>query len=664
MQADNTIFDVLNAAQHIPTFEGLCQVFETMRLGHLVERYEDQLKHHYRLEEAKGDEPVDEPGDEPGDEPVDELDAEPCEGFRFRDNQVAGLERNKACNFASGIHVQVMGAGKSIMIMRTFQDKLEHDLTQQPTNKHVYVLLTDRIEILRKWFFNEDGSLDDTKKRRWRDQSIIDMDRFEVLDTIYDKDVVIIEKVNRARRPTLVIMNNAFLRTNKKYMDLEPNISLVIVDECHCISGPQTFLAMRHMRYHLGASIIGFSATPLRDTKVSKKNLVDVFGHDGKLRILSFYHLLDALRDDVVLPFRFVITEATASREQTGTDLIALERVLRHELEALPYKKGIAWARYINQIDPESKNYKFFTDKFPELDLCYTYHTMQDGKDMIDRFYAKDNNAVILCVGRLREGSDVPHVDFGLYLDKVKKRQQLVSLQTSGRIIRPDPEGRKKYGLIIENIKMDGKPIEFQTVEKILDYLESIAGLSEDMDPDVLRDLHHRTQILPERNEIVISIDDNPRHDTVIKLDIMNIDWSQLKQLLMQAVQERIGDRNKLQELKEMIAEAGKHATFDMDCRFWDVYDAIPNKASKGLPENLYEAYKDVWEKHTWYQMLGYETHWWNKKQIVQHFMKRMVKDISKEMYHQERRKYLVMPPYPEELFRVEGFQDYDTFFV
>jgi hypothetical protein len=51
---------------------------------------------------------------------------------------------------------------------------------------------------------------------------------------------------------------------------------------------------------------------------------------------------------------------------------------------------------------------------------------------------------MLLCVNRGKEGSDIKNLDAGIFLDAVKYRSITVSLQTFGRVMRPDKEKKRK----------------------------------------------------------------------------------------------------------------------------------------------------------------------------------------------------------------------------
>ena len=165
-----------------------------------------------------------------------------------------------------------------------------------------------------------------------------------------------------------------------------------------------------------------------------------------------------------------------------------------------------------------------------------------------------------------KEGSDIKNLDYGLYLDGVKKRSFVVSMQTAGRIMRPDLLKKKVYAYIIEvlhsSVDGDGLSIEALTVNKLINYYKSILNLSADMDDltdsansidsdndqtydeisKEFLDLYKSTYIIEDKNEINIQIGQNVK-PCIIKFDMKTIDWSKFAEYLDTKVNKICGIR-------------------------------------------------------------------------------------------------------------------------
>jgi len=570
--------------------------------------------------------------------------------FELRPNQIKALQKNKECGFISGIHIQVTGAGKSVIILKTISDKLEYD-----NNKKVFIILTDRIEILKNWFFDSNNNLNQSNVQYWKKNNIIDLTKFDIIDTVTNKDKNIINKINNAVKPTLVIMNNAFLRTNNKYEQLINNISLVLLDECHCVSGPEIYKALRHIKNNLNTSIIGFSATPIRNNKNSILQLCEIFGtitvsgsgSNKKINILSFYDIISALQDNIVLPYKFVIT--SIKNIQNVNNKLVLKEIMNKELELLPYKKVISWCKRISDID---ENVQFFKDNFPNMNIYYSHSEEQDNES--HKFYTDNDNAIMLCVNRFREGCDINHLDCGIYLDQVKKRSTLVSIQTSGRVVRPDKEKLKKYGLIIENIYFDSNTnIEYQTVQRIVEYYDHILNISDDTDEyeirntmDEFKKIYQNTIFSPEKSEITIKVDDNVNHDNVIKVEIKDLNWGLMKKFLNDKVITKLNKEKDENEKLKLEFELLRDKVQKLNLKYKKDYYNLDEE---------YEKEPDVKYNHhgwlNWYDFLGIDMsnypaskQIWRKK-CIEYNLK------DKDSYDENCEKHN-LPLMPEELYK------------
>jgi hypothetical protein len=230
----------------------------------------------------------------------------------LRPNQKMAILNTINQGFKSGIHCQIMGAGKSIIFLNTIQT--HHNIFE---NNKIYVIMTEKIDILKKLFFcynNDINSYELNKElfKVWKNNNIINMDNFIITENLlpYSKKFKLIQL--HETKPTIYIVNNAFLKSNNNYKKLiRENINLILVDECHSISGINNYKMLQYLKYFNGilVPIIGFSATPLREVKNADKQLVDIYSYDGSLNIISNYTLIDGIKDGIILPFKHYIIE-------------------------------------------------------------------------------------------------------------------------------------------------------------------------------------------------------------------------------------------------------------------------------------------------------------------------------------------------------------------
>jgi len=274
----------------------------------------------------------------------------------FRQNQIDAINKMKEQQFISGINCQIMGAGKSFIILNTIW---EHLLINR--SKKIYIILTERIEILKKWFktpvYDDAGNvinykMDTDKFKEWKNNGIIDIEQF-ILDERFDCKKEF--NFDFTSKPTIFVCNNAFMKARSRFQNIPINkIALILVDECHSVHDRNHTMLM-HFKLK-GIHIIGFSATPVRPDNESKENLVKIYSNNGtdKINLISNYTLIDALRDNIVLPFKHYILNP---KYDDSNKKIISEQFLKYIYDKyinnnpdLPFKKGVGWVRNINCI--------------------------------------------------------------------------------------------------------------------------------------------------------------------------------------------------------------------------------------------------------------------------------------------------------------------------
>ena len=547
--------------------------------------------------------------------------------FQMRPNQKKAIDETIKQDFKSGIHNQIMGAGKSYILLRTIAEHFE--IYQE--NK-VYLLLCDRQEILKKMFFDDDYQIDHNKIIKWRASGIIDLTKYNIVEYVHHKKKDLIKIINygKKKKPILMICNNAFLRANDYSLIRTKKIALVLVDECHSVSATTFYTILRHFKYQLKIPIIGFSATPLRLR--AEKNLCSIFSADidaknkyPKLNIISQYGLFDAIQDDIVLPLNYHFIEVKPKDKKQQIPAINYDitkNIINKILPELPYKKIICWCRSIIML---KKWYHFFKKEYPKLQIfmsSFRDKTMsQQGYNCdYDAFYKLKSNGILICVNRCREGSDIPNLDCGIYLDAVKNRSILVAMQTSGRVIRPDDARLKRFGVMIDMfITPNGKCVEHLTIDKIFNYYDQILNLAEGIDElkDTqtkqfktymkYKDLLRKTFYDEDKNEITIGIDSKKKIKIHVELIDKQINWELIKELLELEAKTKcqINDHLELIMNFKIIAkkiDVKKLNPFDWDewykklCKKYEIL--IPAKKIKS------DKYSTFWNKKNWFDGL------------------------------------------------------------
>lgn len=599
----------------------------------------------------------------------------------LRKNQEIAQKNNITNNFSSGVHNQVTGAGKSIIMMLTIND--HYKLNKKGNNGRLYIITCPRKEVLNKMFYEydsdtEDYELNEENINYWRLNKIIDLNEYKVIDRVNDK---INKKIKLSEdKPNILIVNSDYFKNmdNNKLIDYS-KLNFIIFDECHGVSAKKFYELLYKIKFVHKKHIIGFSATPVRDNAEEKvktifsKSLNKTDKHS--LNIISNYDIMEAICDNIVLPPSYTIVEInkTCNKRIGKSNKDITEKVIKDKLKDLPYKKIICWCGTI----PKMKEwYIFFTKKFPELKLyCSTSKDAEHAKDNLntdfDKFCEAENNSVLLCVNRCREGSDIKNLDMGVYLDHVKKRGILVCIQTVGRILRPDKKKLKKNGYIVDTFINDGKiEIELMTAQKIISYYEKVFGLTcDDTYDDLLEKYKKIKELFTENtydaktNEIKIKIDGDDKHDTKIKLELTtkNFDWSKFTQKLSSIIDNKFGVSEE-EKFKIIIDKLKQIDEFTPESDFWEVYEDL-DKKKYNLPENLYEEYKEFFDKTTLFELMEYDMSKYYKtidecKKAIVRLDKYHDGVITDKIYNKLRRKNNMLPPFPKEYFKRQGFTD------
>jgi uncharacterized protein YqgV (UPF0045/DUF77 family) len=275
-----------------------------------------------------------------------------------------------------------------------------------------------------------------------------------------------------------------------------------------------------------------------------------------------------------------------------------------------------------------------------------------------------------LAVNRAREGSDIKNLDMGIYLDHVKKRGILISIQTVGRILRPDIKKLKKCGYIIDGFINDGKiEIEIMTAQKILSYYEKVFGLTvENEYNDLLETYKKMKEIVSEKSydektkTIKIKIDDDEKHDTEIKLELITkkFDWSKFTEKLNSIIDKNFGIDNdkKLKVEYEILKEKVLNLGLENKVNYKE-YAKTKNMETE--PEKKY--LNNGWTNY--YDFLGIDTSNFPKTldELKKILKNKNINSIEKYNKKENIEKYN-LPEMPEEIQKYGISNIYDIFII
>jgi hypothetical protein len=158
--------------------------------------------------------------------------------------------------------------------------------------------------------------------------------------------------------------------------------------------------------------------------------------------------------------------------------------------------------------------------------------------------YNSQIKAILFCVGRCREGSDIDYLDCGIYLDPVKNRSTTVAIQSGGRIMRLDKYNLKEYAYVIEGYLSNSENVSECFANQVLSYYTKLLQISED-NADYINKLSKLLENtnFDESNKIIrLKVDNESKHDCILDIDIKmtEIDWKKTKLIVEKSVKEQI----------------------------------------------------------------------------------------------------------------------------
>jgi hypothetical protein len=339
---------------------------------------------------------------------------------QLRPNQIRAIEETVNQDFNSGIHYHATGTGKSWIAMHIILRFYE----KYPQANVMWICEKKSILIEQ---FNRKNLKERQFDHIFRKYNVLNYSEFKISNWY--------NSVNSGifwNKPVLLIINRAFLTSNDKYKNIKTNFELVIHDECHSIVNKTTRQFYEYMIQQSNPpKCIGFSATPNQTYEPYKK-------------IISSYSIYDAFLDGVVVPPKI--------KWFSSDDIINYEEIVclikkEIEISELPYKKIIVWCGMIELCE---KMAKLWSTYFENFTICMdTCKSLQE-YGTYEEFDRVEENAILFCAAKHREGSDIKNLDCCVFLDKVENRCPKVFLQCIGRVLRIDKLNKKKFGLVID----------------------------------------------------------------------------------------------------------------------------------------------------------------------------------------------------------------------
>ena len=587
--------------------------------------------------------------------------------LELRTNQQFVLDLLKKEGIQTGIHCQATGCGKSYLILMYC-----NHFKKLKKNGNI-IIFTERVNILKDFFDLDKKYICDNKKNEWKNNDLINLDQFEIIDRVTNKKKdwhdILKEKNDKTK---ILLINRAFLTLGQLYKDLtEQHVGIIIHDECHNTPSDLCYEMLTHFKA-LNVPIVGFSATPLRTGKTSnelnKDRLLNIYGENGELNILSNFNMMFAIEKNLILPPKFVWYELPKmDLDKDGNLLNKINKnhvasvfsVLEEVIPDLPNKKIIAWCGTIARADKWhsifEKN-RNFCDSFKNFTYCIDHS--QINNNYIDNNYEKfkslEGNAILFCADKHREGSDIPNLDCCIFMDFVKNRSPVPFIQSIGRVLRKDSNTKKKEGVVIDSFIPNSDIYDRELVEKIFGYYLSFENLS---DKDI--DNNKYNKYLKLRNLTNFDIDNKVitfqiTDDKLINIDCKGLKWNDIQTKFDPLLQDKI-KLSALDNLKSKSKILKDNFGFNKNTDFIVEYDKISrkDKTKYNLPNIEDEEYIRLFNKYSWFDLLDIEHDFIETKIKAKKILKQnniILKEPTKN-WNNWRKIIKNLPPYPKYLW-------------
>jgi len=637
------------------------------------------------------------------------------DNFFFHKNQIRGIEKAIETNFATGIHSQATACGKTIMELKILW---EYHKTYPTHNlmwfceridipRSLFFTKVSTINLSDKYVYNQENF------DFFRNNDIFDFSQFNIIDFINNKPRKLagsfLENSMRLNgKPYFIIINRAYatsksdFRTNedktvRKFYKYEEIIDytmpqLIAFDECHSGMAEKTYEFLLYAKHVWNSKIHGLSATAYRkgisntsfsenlissivnidkyDTISNLQKLINIFHkHDNhnELNIISWCNIKEAIEEGYILEpiFHWYNISNKSNDKNDEIEINSTFSVLNETLRLCEFKKCIVWCRMIDLTKESFDNFKKYQgsyDILKNMKAYIDYSRTDNGVDNVkycknyDEFYKSDDNTILFCACKYREGSDIPFLNCELLLDKVKDRTEIVYIQSIGRVLRRSIHKEKgiikSNGHIIDSISTDNNNVKAKNIiMKVLKYYLELFDISfkNDATQNQLNKLQMFNQIMsnikiePEKKSISIMLNNDKKITIDLKkLDINTLEWKDLIKHFHEILREEME-----------FDEYDKFIKFKNDIKKYNFQSDIEYK-EKALelelpidPEIIYEPY---WKG--WYDFFSIDTtifisdfYDWKKK----------VKELninSIEEYYESCKIYDFLPIMPKELYK------------
>ena len=560
--------------------------------------------------------------------------------YKYRINQIDAINILNKNGFETGIHNQATGCGKSYIFLN-YIDKAIHE------NKSI-ILFTERVSIFSDLFkFNKDELDQLDVLMFWKQKNICNLLNIEIINRITIKKNDWIQEFN-SNTPKLLVINRAYLTLHKDYEHIIHNNFIILHDECHNTSSDLCFEFLSFFK-NKNIPIIGFSATPLRSCKNEEiTRLLSIYGISCNL--LTNYNMLHAIKEKLILPPNFSWFELknknTILINDNCDDIKKVLNIYEEAILDMPYKKTVIWC---GTIDLTNRWYDIFEKYFKNKDFkLFKDHTKYDSDDY-ENFKDLEENGILFCCNKHREGSDIKNLDSCIFLDYVKDRSSLIFIQSIGRVLR---KNENKYcGFVIDpyvcnNSNNHGAELVNKIIQYYLD-LQNISTIPYSTEDKIKAFQNIKKSIKLNQKSIQIC-----NQGIVINCKYLdNVVWNDINENFIPIMQKKL-QISKDELFNSIINKCKELEQFqNPNNDFWAEYSKLDHDKLE-IPKDIYESYKEKFNENTWYDLLGFK----NMFLSLDEFRKVCIKN-NIDSY--DKYKLIIndnLPSYPNECYRLNGW--------
>lgn len=327
----------------------------------------------------------------------------------------------------------------------------------------------------------------------------------------------------------------------KKYDKVDwKNVGLVVIDECHNGTADNTYDMIKYLN-KFAHNIIGLSATPIRPEFHRYHRALELFGTNGQFNFISRISLIDAIEDKLILPPEFYWYEIEKDNE--GKEIKNPEIMLKYLSEIIKQSKTgkiIAWTKTIGNAKTWMQLFNKYQNEIGLEDYLLISSNSQTDLYLthLDKFYKTKQKAILICVGRCKEGYNNPKAEIGINLDAVKKRGMITFVQQVGRLLRP--WNNKEKGIMVHTFCFENKEDKIQDiVDKIIQYSLLLYGASNDEEVVKILQLVSN-KVSCKDGCIKISSDKISLNFNIVGSKIHNVEWKEIPNKFKNTISNKI----------------------------------------------------------------------------------------------------------------------------